>query len=570
MLYFSRWKVAFISLTIFLGALFAMPNALSSAVRDSLPGFIPSSTINLGLDLQGGSHLLYEVDINDVRIAELETSLDRARTIIRDDGCDDRAVASDGLFCADITADAVLDDYATLRISDRADYDEALERLRRELPRPEGNAGLTGALNSQPRLFDVTEGANGEIEIRVTEESLAEVRRRTIGQSIEIIRRRIDELGTTEPLIVRQGANRILVQAPGLEDPARLKEIIGRTAQMTFHLVASANPTEIQRALDGRVSPLQMLLPTDNPTEPYLLVEKRLRVRDTVVGPDRRTVRVLSGAYLSRASQGFHYQTGEAVVNFTFNTTGARIFSKMTSNHTRERFAVVLDGQIITAPRILSPITGGSGFIEGNFTVESASDLAALLNAGALPAPLTIVEERTVGPGLGKDSVDAGTRALIIGFAAVMIFMLIAYGPVFGTFSVIALMSNVILIVGVLSGLQATLTLPGIAGIILTIGMAVDANVLIYERIREEVKQGRTPSNAIETGYTRALSAILDANITTLIAAVLLFQFGSGPVRGFAVTLAIGIITSVFTAFVVSRLLVATWFRAARPRTLSI
>jgi len=566
MLYFSRWKVAVISLSIFLGALFAMPNALSQAVRDSLPGFVPSSTINLGLDLQGGSHLLYEVDINDVRIAELETSLDRARVIVRDDGCDNQGAAAAELFCADITAEAVLDEYATLRISDSRDYEQALERLRRELPRPEGSTGLSG----QPRLFDVTEGAGGEIEIRVTEESLAEVRRRTIGQSIEIIRRRIDELGTTEPLIVRQGANRILVQAPGIEDPARLKEIIGRTAQMTFHLVACANPADIERALDGRVSPLQELLPTDNPSEPYLLVEKRLRVRDTVVGPDRRTVRVLSGAYLSRASQGFHYQTGEAVVNFTFNTTGARIFSKLTSNHTRERFAVVLDGQVITAPRILSPITGGSGFIEGNFTVESASDLAALLNAGALPAPLAIVEERTVGPGLGKDSVDAGTRALIIGFAAVMIFMLIAYGPVFGTFSVIALLSNVILIAGVLSGLQATLTLPGIAGIILTIGMAVDANVLIYERIREEVKQGRTPSNAIETGYTRALSAILDANITTLIAAVLLFQFGSGPVRGFAVTLAIGIVTSVFTAFVVSRLLVATWFRAARPRALTL
>jgi preprotein translocase subunit SecD len=572
MLYFSPWKTGIILLVIFLGALFAAPNLLSAETREGLPGFVPSRAINLGLDLRGGSHLLYEVDLTAVRRNELEGALDRAPTIVRDEGCTEGGAAGAqraGLFCPTISAAAAFEDYATLRIVDPSQYDEAIRRLRDQLARPEGSGpAVLGA--GQPRLYTVEAGeATGEIVIRVTEEYLAEVRRRTITQSIEIIRRRIDELGTTEPVIQRQGAQRILVQAPGEQDPQRLKDIVGRTAQMTFHLVASDNPAEIQRALEGRPPPSQELLPSDDPSEPYLLVQRRLEFADTARGPDGNLVRVLSGQFLRNASQGFHYQTGEPVVNFTFDTTGAVIFGKLTANHIRERFAVVLDGEIITAPVINSAIPSGTGFIEGNFTIESASDLAALLNAGALPAPLTIVDERSVSASLGADSVDAGSFALAVGFISVVAFMLVAYGR-FGVFATISLFANVVLIAGALSGLQATLTLPGIGGIILTIGMAVDANVLIFERIREEARAGRTPANAIEAGYARALSAILDANITTLIAAALLFQFGSGPVRGFAVTLGIGILTSVFTAFMFSRLMVATWYRMTRPRVLAV
>jgi preprotein translocase subunit SecD len=568
MLYFSPWKTGFILLAIFLGFLFAAPNLLSPEAREALPGFLPSRTINLGLDLRGGSHLLYEVDITSVRQSELEAALERAPTILRDEGCAEGAGPREGLFCPVIAAAAALESYATLRVIDPSHYDEALRRLRNGLARPEGEAPLVLG-GTQPRLFDVAPGEPGEIRISVTEDYLAEVRRRTIAQSIEIIRRRIDELGTTEPVIQRQGANRILVQAPGEQDPQRLKAIIGRTALMTFHLVASDNPSDIQRALDGRPPPSQELLPTDDPSEPYLLVQRRLEFADTARGPDGNLVRMLSGQFLRTASQGFHYQTGEPVVNFTFDTTGAVIFGKLTANHVRERFAVVLDGQIITAPVINSSIPSGTGFIEGSFTIESASDLATLLNAGALPAPLTIEEERTVSASLGEDSVSAGASALVIGFLAVIAFMLVAYGR-FGLIASIALIVDLVLVAGVLSGLQATLTLPGIGGVILTVGMAVDANVLIFERIREEALQGRTPANAIEAGYSRAMSAILDSNITTLIAAVLLFQFGSGPVRGFAVTLSIGIVTSVFAAVMFARLLTASWYRVARPRALAV
>jgi preprotein translocase subunit SecD len=579
MLYFSPWKTAVILIVILLGAMFAVPNFVpeSARFREVAEGeqvakgawrFLPNRALNLGLDLRGGSHLLYEVDLTSVRQSELEGALERAPTIARDEGCAETGASRAGLFCPVITAAAAFEDYATLRIVDPSQFDETLRRLRDELARPPGQ-GQAPLGTTQPRLFDVTSGRDGDIVIRVTDEYLAEVRRRTITQSIEIIRRRIDELGTTEPVIQRQGAQRILVQAPGEQDPQRLKDLIGRTAQMTFHLVASENPSDIQRALDGRPPPSQELLPTDRADEPFLLVQRRLDFADTARGPDGNFVRVLSGQFLRNASQGFHYQTGEPVVNFTFDTTGAVIFGKLTANHIRERFAVVLDGQIITAPQINSAIPSGSGFIEGSFTIESASDLAALLNAGALPAPLTIVDERSVSASLGADSVNSGSFALMVGFLSVVVFMIVAYGR-FGAFATVSLFANVVLIAGALSGLQATLTLPGIAGIILTIGMAVDANVLIFERIREEARSGRTPANAIEAGYARALSAILDANITTLIAAALLFQFGSGPVRGFAVTLGIGIVTSVFTAFVFSRLMVATWYRTTRPRVLAV
>ncbi len=564
MLHFSPWKATLVLLAVLAGVLFASPNLMSQELRDSLPGFAPTKTINLGLDLQGGSHLLLEVDVDKVMEERLEAALDDARSRLRSE----RIPA--GSF-------AVVNNEVTLRVTRAEDADRAevaLETLSQPVDPSLGN--LIGGARTLAIARDGT-----QFRISVTPENIEEIRRRTVTQSIEIIRRRIDVLGTTEPTIQRQGRDRVLVQVPGIDDPQRLKDLIGKTAKMTFHMATSFNASDIDNAVNGRISPLEQLLPMDSPFvypadhpqagEPAPSEDKQYwdqcLTRVTCVLVQKRAI--LSGEDLRSASQGFHPQRGDAIVNFTFDQNGARVFGRLTAENTGRSFAVVLDGVVITAPRIQGPILGGSGFIEGSFSVESASDLAALLNAGALPAPLTIEEERTVSATLGSDSVTAGRNALIIGFLAVVVFMLVAYG-LFGVFANLALFANVALIAGALSGLGATLTLPGIAGIILTIGMAVDANVLIFERIREEARSGRTPANAIEAGYSRALSAILDANITTLIATVILFQFGSGPVRGFAVTLSIGVVTSVFTAFLFSRLLMATWFKAARPKALPV
>ena len=535
MLYFAPWKTALIALTVFLGALFAFPNVVSEEARGGLPGFLRA--LNLGLDLRGGAHLLYEVDVEQVRADELDTAAKDARRELR--GAQIPA-----------TGFGVAGDTVVVRLPRASDMDRALEALA-SISQPIGENPL--AFNAA-RSLRIQAAGDTEIRITVTPEAIEEIRNRTVRQSIEVIRRRIDSTGTSEPVIVRQGAERVLVQAPGVEDPERLKGIIGQTAKMTFHLVASDNPADIQRAVEGRTPPLQLLAETENPLEPYLLL---------------RGNAVLGGEDLNRASQGFHPETGEAIVNFTFNTGAATTFCRLTQENRGQRFAIVLDDTVITAPNINTAICGGSGFIEGNFTVDSASDLSALLEAGALPAELTVIEERTVGPTLGQESIEAGRMALIIGLIGVVVFMSAAYG-LFGVFANIALLVNIILIVGALSMFGATLTLPGIAGIILTIGMAVDANVLIFERIREEIRGGRSAANAIEAGYLHARSAIVDANITTLLAAGTLFWFGSGPVRGFAVTLAIGIFTSVFTAFVVSRFFIAAWYGRARPRELPV
>jgi protein-export membrane protein SecD len=564
MLHFSPWKTAFILLVVFAGVVFASPNLMSEPMREDLPGFLPSSTINLGLDLQGGSHLLLEVDVDKVKEERLEAALDDARSRLRSE----RIPA--GSF-------AVVNDEVTLRVTREEDADRAEEALE-DLSQPVDPA-LGNIIGGARTLTIARDGT--QFRIAVTPEYLEEIRRRTVAQSIEIIRRRIDVLGTTEPTIQRQGRDRVLVQVPGIDDPQRLKDLIGQTAKMTFHMVTSASAADIENAVNGRISPLESLLPM---IDPFVYPEGHPQAGEPAPSDDKeywgqcltqvncilvQKRATLSGEDLRSAGQGFHPQRGDPIVNFTFDQNGARVFGRLTSENQGRQFAVVLDGVVITAPRINSPILGGSGYIEGGFTVQSASDLAALLNAGALPAPLTIEEERTVGASLGEDSVNAGRNALLIGFLAVVVFMLVAYG-LFGVFANLALFANVALIAGALSGLGATLTLPGIAGIILTIGMAVDANVLIFERIREEAKTGRTPANAIEAGYSRALSAILDANITTLIATVILFQFGSGPVRGFAVTLSIGVVTSVFTAFLFSRLMLATWFKTARPKALPV
>eukprot|EP01035_Chromulina_nebulosa_P034619 gene34618-46465_t len=361
------------------------------------------------------------------------------------------------------------------------------------------------------------------------------------GQSIQIVERRVNELGTVEPLIQRQGIDRILVQVPGLQDPTRLKELLGKTAKLDFRMVDSTVPAD--QATQGRVPPdSEVLMSSQSPKVPYV-VKKAVLV---------------SGADLTDAQPGFDQRSGEPIVSFRFNTSGARKFSQATTDNVGQPFAIVLDNEVVSAPVIREPITGGSGQISGSFTVQQANDLSILLRAGALPAPLTIIEERTVGPGLGQDSIEKGELAAYVGSILVIIFMLLTY-RLFGLFANIAVAINVAMIFGILSLLNATLTLPGIAGIVLTVGIAVDSNVLIYERIREEIRGGRTAISAIDAGFKRALSTILDSNITTFIAAAVLFYIGTGPVRGFAVTLGIGIVTTVFTAFTVTRLIVAAW-----------
>jgi preprotein translocase subunit SecD len=400
--------------------------------------------------------------------------------------------------------------------------------------------------------FAVQNVGDGLFRMTFTDAGVSQRLATVVEQSIEVIRRRVDELGTVEPSIQRQGSDRILVEAPGERDPTRLKDIIGRTAQLTFHLVdVTADPVD---AAAGRSPAGTIVIPSvDEPTIPYVVEE----------------VPLLSGEDLTDAQAAFEQQTNEPVVSFRLSTNGARRFAIVTSENVGRPFAIVLDNEVISAPVIREPITGGSGQISGSFTVQTANDLAVLLRAGALPARLAVIEERTVGPGLGADSIAAGRIASLIGAVAVAVFMVLAYG-LFGVFANLALIVNIILIFAVLTLLQATLTLPGIAGIVLTMGMAVDSNVLIFERIREEQRMGRSAVTAIDTGFQRAFGTIMDANITTLIAAAVLFQMGSGPVRGFAVTLTVGVITTVFTAISFTRLLVAVWVRRRRPTTVPI
>jgi preprotein translocase subunit SecD len=391
------------------------------------------------------------------------------------------------------------------------------------------------------------------VRLTPTEPALLERTRQVVDQSVEIIGKRVNQLGLVEPSIQRQGNDRILVQVPGLGDPQQLLDILGKTAKLTFRLVDTSMTAE--QALQGRPPPESEIVygsKAEN-RQPYLL-EKRV---------------IVSGEELTDAQPGFDQRTSEPIVSFKFNTSGARKFAQVTQENVGRPFAIVLDDEVISAPVIREPILGGSGQISGNFTVESANNLAILLRAGALPAKLTVIEQRVVGAGLGQDSIEKGKDASYFGAALVVIFMIVTYG-LFGVFASIAVAINVGMIFGILSLLNATLTLPGIIGIVLTIGIAVDSNVLIYERIREEVRTGRTPITAIDHGFSRALATILDSNITTFIAAAVLFFFGSGPVRGFAVTLGIGIITTVFTAFTLTRLMVAWWVRWARPRQLAI
>ncbi|WP_041795925.1 protein translocase subunit SecD [Pararhodospirillum photometricum] len=515
---FKTWLVIVVTLA---GILFTLPNALREQA-DRLPSWW--QPITLGLDLQGGSYLLLQVDVDSLITEQLDGLVEAMRAGLREEKVRYRDLRRDGQSVV-VTMETPEDRPTAVRVARQVEN------------------GTT-----------VTMDDAGVLRLVFTDKTLADKRTQAVDQSIEIVRRRVDETGTREPTIQRQGQDRIIVELPGVSNPEHMKSLIGRTAKLTFHLLDDAvSPEDVAQ---GRIPPGARLLPNaeaGRPGQPaQLVVRKRVEV---------------SGDRLVGAQATF--QNGEPVVSFRFDTVGGRKFGQITSENEGRFLAIVLDNQVISAPRIREPILGGSGIISGSFSTQGAQDLALLLRAGALPAPLTMLEERTIGPGLGADSIEAGAVASVIGAFAVVIFMVVAYG-LFGIFANIALAVNVILLLAALSVLGATLTLPGIAGIALTIGMAVDANVLIFERIREESQAGRTLLNALETGFRNALSAILDSNITTIFAAGLLYYFGSGPVRGFAVTLTLGILTSMFTAITVTRFIIFVWLRLARPKTLPL
>jgi preprotein translocase subunit SecD len=530
MLFFTRWKAAAILILAAVVCLFAVPNFFPESVVQKWPGWAQRHVV-LGLDLQGGSHLLLEVDTNAVRKERLQSLADDVLRVLRQARIP-------------FTGRAIHGNSVEVHITRDTDVENALTKLR-ELSQP-----LSGILGvSGQRSVDISENA-GLITLTPSDAAITERIRQAVDQSIEIIERRVNELGLVEPTIQREGVDRILVQVPGLQDPSRLKEILGKTAKLDFRMVdLSMTPEQAMATHPPADSEI-----LDGEGGSKYLIQKQVLV---------------SGADLTDAQPGFDQRTSEPIVSFRFNSSGARKFAEATQANVGKPFAIVLDNKVISAPVIREPILGGSGQISGNFTVQQANDLAILLRAGALPAPLTIIEERTVGPGLGQDSITAGEHAAYVGASLVVIFMFATYG-LFGLFANIAVAINVAMIFGVLSMLNATLTLPGICGIVLTIGIAVDSNVLIYERIREEVRTGRTAINAIDAGFSRALATILDSNITTFIAAAVLFYIGTGPVRGFAVTLGVGILTSLFTAFTLTRLIVAYWVRLWRPRTVPI
>ena len=550
MLQIDLWKRVLIWAFCALGLLFALPNGFYTRVEAyndaqkaidlggvagqeaaSWPSFLPSSLVNLGLDLRGGAHLLAEVQVDDVYKARMKAIWPELRDILREE----RATIGT-IRLQDGPADRL-----TVKISEPDGMARAVERAG-ELAKPIASLNAVGSkdlvVSSQEDILT--------IQLSAAEKAASD--ERTLRQALEIIRRRIDEVGTREPTIQRQGSNRILIQVPGIGSAEELKDLIGTTAQLTFQPVLNVVSDAETNAGFGNE-----LLPSLDEAGKFYILEARP---------------VVTGEDLVDAQPSFD-QNGRPAVTFRFNPSGARRFGDYTAENIGSPFAIVLDSEVISAPVIQSHIPGGSGIITGNFSIEESTNLAVLLRAGALPATLEFLEERTIGPELGADSIEAGKIACLVAFGAVLIFMLLSYG-LFGLFANIALIINIGLIFGFLSAIGATLTLPGIAGIVLTIGMAVDANVLIFERIREELKTAKGPARAIELGYERALSAILDANITTFITAVILFAMGSGPVRGFSITLGIGILTSVFTAIFVTRLLVIMWFERRRPRTLEV
>lgn len=527
----KRWLVGVVGLVALLAL---VPNFLSGETIARLPGFLPKNHVVLGLDLQGGSQLLLEVEARAVVKDRLEQLVGEVRQALRTAQLGYRGLAVQG-------------ESVVLTLTDPGRLDQAraeLGRLNPLLPAAGFGAGSV-------RELEIEGQGDGRIRLALSERARAERIGAAVTQSLEVVRRRIDELGTREASIQRQGTDRILVQVPGERNPEAIKRLLGKTARLTFHMVAmETDPAEV-RAGRGPAG--------------VVLVESAERGGPREWALHRQVE--LSGENLVDAQATF--QNNEPVVSFRFDTNGARKFGRITQENVGRLFAIVLDDKVISAPRIREPILGGSGIISGSFTTETANELAVLLRAGALPAPLTVIEERTVGPDLGADSIRAGVIASIVAFLAVVVFMVLYYG-LFGVIADLALLLNLVLIVAAMSLLGATLTLPGIAGIVLTMGMAVDSNVLIFERVHEGLGNGRTPLTALETGFNEALRTIVDANLTTLIAGAVLFQFGTGPIKGFAVTLVIGVITTMFTAVTVTRMMVAAWYWRARPAQFAI
>ena len=521
---FARWKIFTVFATVLVFIFLALPNFLPASLKNNPPAWLPGKTVNLGLDLRGGSHLLLQINSNAFFKDQLTTMTDELRLALRK---------------AKLEATAPKVQQNTLVFES-----------------PAGEDALQAVVDAQQDGMKVNKDGN-RVTVSYSDKALKQTKERLASQSIEIVDRRVNETGTREPIIQRQGEDRILVQVPGLENPDRLKQILGKTAKMTFHLV----DTDVsQEDIASNNLPLgTVLLPSDDPTEvtssgkPFMYAVKSRAV--------------LTGDMLTDASAT--YQQGKPVVTFKFNHQGAEKFGRITTDNAGKPFAVVLDDKVITAPRINEPILGGSGIITGRYTIETASDLAVLLRAGALPAPLDIIEERSVGPSLGADSIQSGKLAAMLGMALIIVFMLICYG-LFGLFANVALLINVVMILGALSLFQATLTLPGIAGIVLTFGMAVDANVLIFERIREEISLGKSPQASVDLGFRNAFNTIMDSNVTALIGSMLLYIFGSGTIKGFAVTLSIGIVCSMFTAILLTRLQISYWLFKRRPRSIPI
>jgi preprotein translocase subunit SecD len=524
MIQIQRWKIILVALLCVWGVLYSIPSFLPRDVVDRLPRWMHADRISLGLDLQGGSHLLLEVDMRAVKADRLQNLVDDIRVQFR----------NQRVTYADLGVEG---ENATVRLRDTNEREKAIQAVR----------GIDANLT-------VTATPEGVIRAGYTQKAWEDRYALAIQQSLEIVRRRVDETGTREPTIVRHGVDRILVQLPGVDDPERIKRLLGTTAKMTFHLVDTrATAQDIE---GNRPPPGSMIVENDK------------------AGADGRRDRIavlrriaVSGENLTDAQPTIN--NGEPVVSFRFDAVGARKFGEVTTENVNKPFAILLDNRVISAPNIREPILGGAGIITGGFTVQSANELALLLRAGALPAPLSVIEERTVGPDLGSDSIRAGTIAIIIGYALITILMIVGYG-LFGIIANITLMLNIGFTIAIMAMLGATLTLPGLAGMVLGLALSVDANVLIYERMREEERQGRSPFPAVDQSFQRAYVTILDSNLTTLIAALFLYALGSGPVRGFAVTLGIGIAMSMLTAVTVTRMMIVGWLKWWKPKRLPI
>jgi protein-export membrane protein SecD len=537
MLQVSNWVRIVVGLILIFGIAIALPNALPENVRNSLPSWMPKNTVSLGLDLQGGSYVLLEVQLDQVMKDQLDSTVGDIRRALRKQHIAYEFKRPDGAI--------------EVRVLNAAEFQNALAAIK------EINPAVSGAALIGTKQYDLTQPGDSTVVLKMSDAYKKQLRKDVVGRSIEVVRKRVDELGTKEPSIEQQGDERVVVQVPGLADPQHLIDILQTTAKMTFQMVDTTN--DVMAAItQHRIPPNSELLPmaTEKGGQPQLpiLVEKRV---------------LIAGDRLKDAGWSNNQQTGQVVVTFRFDSVGAKEFAEITKENVGKPFAIVLDKKVLTAPNIREPIIGGSGQIEGNYTVQSANDLAVLLRAGALPAPMKVMDRRTVGPELGKDSIEKGKIATLAGLALVALFMVLRYG-LFGLFADIAMGVNLILLMAAMTLFGATLTLPGIAGIVLTLGMAVDANVLIFERMREEARNGRSMLGAIDTGERRAIATIVDANMTHLIAALILFELGSGPVRGFAVTLGVGIITSFFTSVMITRLIIIAWLNIRKPKKLII